>query len=234
MRRPVRNRGIRGAAYVEFLAVVFPLLTLFLGLTQLALIYGADLLVQQAAARAARAAIVILPDDHEEADYGGVPLNQIGGGGDDGLAAYTDAPSGGRLAAIRDAARITLAPISPAIESFAGSSVAAALGESSAATVLAGLVGWTEWAVAVSFPDGEGGFRTAFDPRGPVTARVTFLYRCAIPLARRLMCAGVEDLPTARREALLTNGGALAGAAALGGWRLVALEAERTLPNQGR
>jgi hypothetical protein len=225
--------GASGAAYVEFLMVVLPLLTLFLGLTQLALILGADLLVRLAAARAVRAAIVILPDDHEEADYAGVPLNQVGTGGT-GLSAYGSAPAGGRLAAIRDAARITLAPVSPSIDSFGGGSVAAALGESSAATVLAGLFGWTEWAVTVSFPDGDGGYRTSFDPRDSVTARVTFLYRCAVPLARRLMCSSYAGLPARRREALSINGAALAGAATVGGWRLLALEAERTLPNQGR
>jgi len=229
----LRRLGSRGAAYVEFLVVVVPLLTLFLGITQLALIYGADLLVQHAAAKAVRAAVVILPDDHEEADYAGVPLNQVGTGGA-AFSAYAGAPDGGRLAAIRDAARITLAPISPAIESFSGSSVAAALGESSAATVLAGLFGWTEWAVAVSFPDGEGGYRATFDPRGPVTARVTFLFRCAVPLARRLMCTSFVDLPPERRGALLTNGSALGAAAVVDGWQLLALEAERTLPNQGR
>ncbi|HUT76206.1 MAG TPA: TadE/TadG family type IV pilus assembly protein [Polyangia bacterium] len=227
----VRDR--LGAAYVEFLVVIGPFLVLVLGLTQLGLLFGADLLVAHAAGKAARAAIVILPDDHEDADYGGVPVNQVGLGGE-GLGAYMLAPSGGRLAAIRDAARLTLSPIGPSLDSVNPGSVAGALIQPSGVSLLSGLIGWTALAVAVSFPDGEGGFRTTFDPRGPVTVRVTYLFRCAVPLGRDLLCGGIGSLSPDQAGALLQNGGALHGIVTLAGWRVFALEAERTLPNQGR
>ncbi len=223
----------RGAVYVEFLAVIGPLLTLFLGLTQLALLYATNLLVGHAAARAARAAIVILPDDHEDADYAGVPLNQVGNGVE-GVLGYATAPGGGRLEAIRDAARLTLAPLSPPLDSFGGDSVAEALGEVDGVDVLAGLFGWSRLAVAIGFPDGEGGFRTSFEPRGPVTVRVTYLARCAVPLGRKLLCGPWTGLGDEQRALLAQNGGALASMAVLGEWDVIAIEAQRTLPNQGR
>jgi hypothetical protein len=218
--------------YVEFLVVLPPLLLLFFGLTQLGLIYGAKLLVEHAAARAVRAAIVVLPDDDEDADYAGDPVNTLGAGA--GLAAYSSAPSGGRLDEIRKAARLTLAPISPSLDSLASGSIAGAIGGAGIASTVAGLLGFTEWTVAVTFPDGEGGYRSSFGARDDVTARVTFLYRCAVPLARALMCDGWLGLDEASRERLSINGGGVAAVATASGWRFAALEAERTMPNQGR
>jgi Flp pilus assembly protein TadG len=225
-------RGVAGAAYVEFLVVIGPFLLLVLGLTQLGLLFGADLLVAHAAGKAARAAIVILPDDHEDADYGGDPVNQVSSG--QGLTGYMMAPSKGRLSAIRDAARLTLSPIGPSLSSLDPDSVAGALIQPSGVSLLSGLIGWTALAVAVTFPDGEGGFRTTFDPRGPVTVRVTYLFRCAVPLGRDLLCGGMDGLSMDQAGALLQNGGSLPGIVTLAGWRVIALEAERTLPNQGR
>ena len=218
---------------MEFLVVVIPFLILFLGLTQLALIYGAQLMVEHAAGKAVRAAIVVLPDDHEDADYAGVPLNTIGNAGG-GLGAYGISPSGGRLDTIRKAARYVLAPVSPPLESLDAQSVADALGDSVGASVISGLLGWTEWAVAVTFPDEEGGYKTDFGPKEDVTARVTFLYKCSVPMARNIMCSGWEGVPAARRAALATNGALLSSVSQVAGWKVVALEAERTMPNQGR
>ncbi len=232
-RQPRSSWVTAGAAYVEFLIVIIPFLVLFLGLTQLALVYGAQLMVEHAASKAVRAAVVVLPDDHEEADYGGVPLNQIGSSGE-GLAAYSTADNGGRLSAIRMAARYVLAPVSPPLDSLDSNSVADALGDTVGASVVAGLLGWTQWAVAVTFPDGDGGFKTSFGPREPVTARVTFLYKCSVPMARAIMCSSWSGLPKGRRETLGTNGMLLSSASQVAGWRVLALEAERTLPNQGR
>jgi Flp pilus assembly protein TadG len=218
--------------YVEMLIVTPPLLLLFLGLTQLALVFAAELLVQHAAARAVRAAIVVLPDDAEGADYAGDPLNSVGSG--EGLAAYRAAPAGGRLDAIRKAARLTLSPISPSFDSIASGSIADALAGAGTGTTVAGLVGFTAWTVAVTFPDGAGGYLSTFGPRDSVTARVTFLYRCAVPLGRELVCSAYGDLPAPARERIEINGGGVAVAAIASGARFAALEAERTLPNQGR
>ena len=233
MRSRLRE-GEGGAAYVEFLIVVMPFLLLFLGLTQLGLIYGAQLLVEHAAAKAVRAAVVVLPDDHEEADYAGVPVNTVGAATLQGALAYQSAPSGGRLAAIRDAARFVLAPAAPSLDGYAADSVAEAIGDGGVASSVVGMLGWNEWAVAVTFPDGEGGLRTSFDPRGEVTARVTFLFRCNVPMARSVMCSRFGDLPTDRKRALTLNGSFLGNISGVAGWQVLALEAERTMPNQGR
>lgn len=53
----------RGAVYVEFLVIIIPLLTFFCCLVQLADMQAAKLIVHHAAYRAARAAVVIYPDD---------------------------------------------------------------------------------------------------------------------------------------------------------------------------
>lgn len=51
------------AVYVEFLIVFMPVFILFLGMTQVALMFSAKLVVQHAASAAARSAVVVLPDD---------------------------------------------------------------------------------------------------------------------------------------------------------------------------
>jgi hypothetical protein len=81
----------RGAVYVEFLVAFVPLLLFFLSLVQLALLATGGLMVDHAAVVAARAAIVVLPDD--PAFYGGAELNT---------------PTGRRIEDIRRAARIPL------------------------------------------------------------------------------------------------------------------------------
>lgn len=58
-----------GHVFIEFLFIVLPLLTFFLGTLQLALLSSAKLATQQAARTGARAAAVIL-DDHPDL-YGG-------------------------------------------------------------------------------------------------------------------------------------------------------------------
>lgn len=259
--RAVAHRGVRGAVYVELLIVLWPLSLLWLGLGQLGLLYAADILVEHAAARAVRAAIVILPDDHPgwEDRYAGVEPLTLGGSGD-GLEGYSSAPDGGRLELIRRAARITLSSISPGI----GGSVPGSL---------LGYV-WTDWAVAVTFPSGSL-YQTEFAPTQRLSARVTYLFPCVVPLVDRLMCSsyyGFEaELSPQVRDALSSQGrldkvkgrldrglderarreldtvdGWILGAAglglALGGFpqnslgasRFIALTAEQTMPMQGR
>lgn len=81
----------RGAVYVEFLIAFFPLLLFFGALVQLALLEVGGLMVEHSAVVAARAAVVVLPDD--PTFYGGTPVN---------------VPTGKRLDDIRRAARIPL------------------------------------------------------------------------------------------------------------------------------
>jgi len=56
-------RSTKGVAYAEFLIAIMPILMLFLGMVQLGLLFGARLMVQHAADRAMRTAIVVLDDD---------------------------------------------------------------------------------------------------------------------------------------------------------------------------
>ncbi|MDJ0763232.1 MAG: TadE/TadG family type IV pilus assembly protein [Myxococcota bacterium] len=269
MARPTNTIGrTTGAVYVEFLVVFWPIMMLWLGMAQIGLMYAAHMMVHHAAVRAARAAIVILPDDKEgwEDLYAGVEAYRIGTGGS-GLEAYETAPAGGRLDGIRRAARIPLATVSPSL----GVDAAGAIGK-----LLVGYL-WTEFGVAVTFPDGDGGYLTSFDdPTGQVTVRVTYLYKCPVPLVNRIICRSywgadsffsadtiqkLEDLGAFidistsfgsgldpdRQQELATVGGELLGAAGFGlaladmgfdigggGWRFLAMTAEKTLPLQGK
>lgn len=70
-------RDTRGAVYVEFLLTFVPLLLFFGALLQLALLAVGGLMVEHAAVVAARAAVVVLPDD--PSFYDGAPLNTTTG-----------------------------------------------------------------------------------------------------------------------------------------------------------
>jgi len=228
-----KNRE-RGAVYVEFLIVVFPMLFLMFGLAHIGFAYTAHLLVGHATARAARAAIVILPDETDE--YAGVALNRIGTDGE-GLEAYKNAPEDGRYDQIRMAARITLSPLSPAIESYVGDSLADAIGDHPGVSTLAGLIGpWTDQGVALTFPDGNGGYLTEFSPRQDITVRITYLYKCSVPIVRSLVCRSYSDLDDRAKKELEAMGAKklLGLADFILGWRYLAITEERTLPNQGK
>jgi hypothetical protein len=169
----------KGVVYVEFLIVFWPMMLLWLGLAHMGLLYSAHLMVHHGAARAARAAVVILPD--EEGEYDDDPPFSIVSEDSDteGLEAYEDAKKGGRLHTIRNAPRITLAAVSPGLPKTIG---LGAIGD-----VLAGYA-WTKYGVAVTFPDGSGGYLTRFDKTGSLVTRVTYLYRCPVPVFDRLVC----------------------------------------------
>jgi len=92
-------RDRRGAVYVEFLIVFLPLFVFFMSLVQLAFVVTANLVTKHAAVTAARAAIVVLPDDPSY--YGDVKVNTA---------------SGERLNAIRTAARARLMAVSTSPE----------------------------------------------------------------------------------------------------------------------
>jgi Flp pilus assembly protein TadG len=85
------RRDAKGAVYVEFLIVFLPLFVLFMSLVQFAFVEVANLVTKHAAVTAARAAIVVLPDD--PAFYEEVPVNK---------------PTGGRKEAIEAAAKARL------------------------------------------------------------------------------------------------------------------------------
>lgn len=86
-------RDARGAVYVEFLAVFFPIFTLFLSLVQFAFLQTASIVVQQSAMKAVRVAAVVI---HDNPAYYGVDQGSV---------------SGKRKEMILDAARFPLTPL---------------------------------------------------------------------------------------------------------------------------
>ena len=88
------DRGTRGAVYVEFLIAFLPMFFFFLSLVQLMFVQAANLMVKNAAVKAARAAVVVLHDDPKF--YGGVAMGSF---------------SGGRKNAIEVAAKLPLVPL---------------------------------------------------------------------------------------------------------------------------
>lgn len=256
-----RARGARarrrreGAVYVEFLIAFPPVLIFFLCLVQLSMIYVGKLSVQHAAYRAARAAIVVLPDNPSK--YFGHPtVNQVGG-----LAGFSGPVippfgftvlGGARLDMIRAAAWIPLIPICPStgwsgtrdnvIRSFeAGSDQAAAR-----ATYAQGTTAVTMWSSpGASFPSLP---LSSVQPHQEITTRVTHLYYCSIPLANEILCDDIQGamglrptLSTGLDRDRLAGGAELATILAaffpaslgLDNGHFIIIRAENTLPNQG-
>ncbi|MCP4198840.1 MAG: hypothetical protein GY762_16975 [Proteobacteria bacterium] len=250
MNKPSR----RGTAYVEFLIVFWPLMLLWLGLTQIGILYGVHILVNHAAAKAARAAIVILPDEEDryEGDEPLTILQDTDDGDDDSLDAYKKATRGGRLDTIRNAARIPLAAVSPSLDIPVDGALV---------DLLAGWT-WTEYAVAVTFPGPDGIFLTKFDQTGALTTRVTYLYKCPVPIISKIIChqywsspngiardsqgnlkrfqsgndsEAIKILNTVDASILSGVGKAIKlGIGTEKNWRFMVIEAMRTLPMQGQ
>ena len=255
-------RARRGSAYVEFIFAFIPLFMFFLSMVQLALLYTAGLVVQHAANRAVRSAVVVLPDD--PARYSGQTVNSlrntsagssaiasIGGGVGEGIGgAFGSAvgsaaedlmpralgmlgvgysgglhmPMGGgnrvggaRMRTIRTAASMPLLAISPSFEQMTGDpSIYAAIGGSPGERAANGGVLYNRFAVAVTFPTAPGSnrFRETFGSNDPVTVRVTYLFHCAVPVAREILC---NDYASFRTGGAMDRVRDLAGGAVGGG-----------------
>lgn len=214
MRRRSLRKDTRAAVYVEFLVVFMPVFTLWLGMTQIGMMYGADVIVQHAADAAVRSAVVVIPDDparyrgpeetpknqinwSDESGDSGTPTS-IGGFEIGGALSFTGDP---RLNTIRWAAYKPLLGIAPQPSHLGrggAESVRAAIGDAQW-RFLSGLV-YNMTALSVTFPTAEGAgdvqvsgvqnFPGTPPPVRPVpiTARVTYLYNCAVPFAAQLMC----------------------------------------------
>lgn len=221
-----------------------PVLMVFLGILQLCLIGAANLVVQTAAIKAARAAAVVLDDDPYY--YDGEPRNilefdvqsddgnwmgEVGGLlREEGGAEWTTRrdtgefsteaarmPSSGslRLKAIRRAAYLPLATISPEWDMVAGwfpmaglfgdgvpsrySVRRTGLGNEPMWRLVTGFLAYNLIASAVNFPDAPNSDEILnlaedfdgtldFNPRENVTVRVTYLMYCGVPLVNILMC----------------------------------------------
>ena len=156
----------RGSVMLEFLIAIVPLLVLFLGLLQLALLAVADLVVRHAAITGARAASVVLYDDPRY--YAGAVQGQA-------RDADERAASTTRMAEIRAAVQAPLAAIAP------GTRVTSPLAE---------LGDYLRATTAITFPSAPDSELLLHDlaHAETVTVRVTHLLPCAVPLAGWLLC----------------------------------------------
>jgi hypothetical protein len=243
----------RGATYVEFILAFVPVFVLFLAMVQMGLMYAANLVVTHSATTAARAAVVVLPDDPRH--YEGEPVNQIsltdtsGRASGDSVAAFLRAigslsggaapPAAGsrgsaRLNAIRSAASIPLLSVSPSFNQLVrDESVSHAVGGSGASRGITGAVFYNRTALAVTFPERPGAqrFRSTFGANEDITVRVTYLFHCGVPLVSRLMCDDYGSLRTSIPEAALTD---LAKATATGDRVLIAGAVRRVRHSEER
>jgi len=203
----------RGVVFLELLIAFVPMWTFFLCVLQLAFVAQANLMVKHSADAAARAAVVVLPDDPNE--YGGEPemsvdrnpvttsdLERVLGriatamrerpSADGVLRALSEETvlnlGRSRLNTIRLAAHIPLMPLAPVdVGRDAQPSIGKAIG--SERRLLSALY-YQPFALAVTFPGLQGGEAT-----GPeITVRVTYAYQCTVPLARRILCQGFADI----------------------------------------
>lgn len=207
-----------GAVYVEFLVVFIPFFIMVLGMMQIALMYAAHLAVQHAAATAVRAGIVVFPDCEVRYDGAPQNDVNGGGRGDDpasmlasvfgagGGASFPGLGSGGgsgggaRLDAIRFAANLPLTAASPSLSELEGDlsparqNVLGAIGggASPAARLALGALGYNNIAVAINFPNMQNSpsatFLTRFARRQQLTARVTYLFHCGVPIVNAMAC----------------------------------------------
>ncbi len=207
MRRRSLHKDEGGAVYAEFLIAFPPMLLMFLAMLQLALMYSARLAVRHAAYRAARAAIVVIPDDPDR--HGGEPAYKIdydsAGGGEE--SSFELSTGSGRLKAIRTAGSFPLLGFAPPLARVTGET---SLGDaySLGAADLFGGAAYTLGATAVTFPEEPGGmaFRESFDMREMVTTRLTYLFTCTIPIVTRRpfnMCYGPMDMLAGAPDVLL-------------------------------
>lgn len=208
----VRNEG--GAVYVEFILSFIPLLFMFLGIVQMAFLYAASLVVQHAAVTATRAASVVLDDNPSRYDgqqrrtingssssgsEAGALTGLFGGGSGGGFGTGSSSSSA-RLSSIRFAATVPLMTITPPPEAFfpmgRRASLATDIGFNAPETRAAMALWYTRGMMNITFPEERRGstFRSdwsrpdANGQSGQVTARVTFLYMCGVPIVNRIMC----------------------------------------------
>lgn len=270
----------RGVVYVEFLLAFPPLFLIFMAVCQLSLVASARLVVQHAAVRAARSAIVVL--EEEPRRYGGAPRGRLSQGGEQprrdfadllaglGLAAAqppenrafverfmdtmrsaTVPQQGARMRPIRNAAYVPLITLAPqSLGATSDQSLGSALRGDFASRWLDSLL-YTRSAAVITVNQGPGSAALVMEPVGrdaPVTVRVTYFYRCSVPIVRALVCRSLERLlgrdapvPSERawekwaslehRFELAEDPGRLRDLARHAYFKV--LEAEATLPNQG-
>jgi hypothetical protein len=190
----------RGVVMIEFLMAIVPVMLMFLGAVQLLLLAADRVVVAHAAGAAARSAAVVLDDD--PAAYDGEPVGHLDRPADSakppapgparpaaGMTAALSILEGAktRLDVIRRAANAPLAAMGPSpgevarwfLSSREGA-VADAIDGSPLVRTLANVSFYNRAALALRIdPDAHDGL---------VTARVTYLAHCAVPVVSLLIC----------------------------------------------
>jgi len=186
-------RAEAGVVTLEFLIVFMPFFTAFCAVVQYAIIQGAGIIVMHSAVCAARSASVVLPDD--PAAYGGEEVYSLSGSSASGVESPLEAlvrrgalagpvelaTQSARLEAIASAALLPLIAISPLSTRF----------ETHLQDALFQLGGARYAAQATSLEltvQHAPGSSKTFPGPSEVTARVTHLVRCNVPLVDRLLC----------------------------------------------
>lgn len=205
-RRPTDGRdeprGTGGAAYVEFLLAFMPILTLFLGLLQIMVLYSARVLTQHAATRAARTASVVVDDD--PAYYDGEPRGFVSGPPATAAQlarAYRRHMGSGagpviasRRATIELSAMLALLAVTPRDPSGGGDGSGDSLDNRSRLT--------REF-VSVDILHARDNAPATTLASEDIKVRVTFRYPCAVPFAGAIVCDRMRDETVA--EATLHN-----------------------------
>jgi hypothetical protein len=214
--RKNQRTGERGAVFVEFLIAFIPMFIFFLGITQLAFMYAARGVLQFAAAKAVRAAIVTeekpLRDcaKGKDADRSTDSAGGANGGqnpfGKDGAentgGNQEDSSDSVILNKARAGAYLPLSVLAP--PAFAYPLVGGALdsvGGGVGPHTIQFAMGYTVYNrgnAAVTLLDEQGAVLDPppkkFDKPQGVTVHISYLYYCMVPIASRIMCNPVYDL----------------------------------------
>jgi TadE-like protein len=211
----------RGVVFVEFIICFTPMFVFFLGITQLAFSYATKIVVQHAASKAVRAAMVSEPEVKRDCPNGDPGDDRDAVGFKSLQDPFSDEPSSNGssqgeptnsgdsplLTKVRAAAYLPLAAMGPPVAAYpvgAGplGSIAEGLGQYTTRFATAYFI-YNRSHAAVTFRDSEG---KVMDPQprelpeGRVTIQVSYLHYCMIPLVSRIMCNPIHDLAGLSRE----------------------------------
>lgn len=196
----------RGAVSFEFVIVVFPVLLVFLAVTQLSLIGVARLVVMHAASRAARSAAVVVDDAPSR--YGGEPIGHLDESptprrarlpGELSESSGVGAILGGtgtrsRLETIRLAASMPLSALAPSVADVLGwfgqmrsEDVTRAVGSPSLLRIAFGVALYNDVALVVA---------PSLDSDDVVRVHVDYVFHCAVPVVERIVCRPVSADPS--------------------------------------
>lgn len=214
--RPSLRSRQRGTVTIEMLMSFLPLLFTFLGVTQLAYVRFAQIVVQHAANRGARSAMVVLDDDpqyYDDAPRGSLTDGETDSGDGDILAAAKSAirltlssreegeQGGARYATIRAAAYHPLMVLAPSprslLPAFLGTDFDLGILESPWSRIAFGALLYNRSASAVTVHVGREEMpATTIAGNVPVRVRVSYLLRCNMPFVSSLMCYSGASLRT--------------------------------------